>query len=94
MLEQKVDIPGILIKYIEDSCISYKISIKLVNWVKKIVATDIPGSYAHQRFFKTINQLDSSFDNLTIFKRNFTDHFHQDIKQESSVAPTLAKFHH
>ena len=47
-----MDISGILINYIEDSFISYKISIKLVNFVKKVIATDIPGSYVLQIFFK------------------------------------------
>ena len=31
-----MEIPGILINYIEDSFISYKFSIKLANWVKKL----------------------------------------------------------
>ena len=49
---KKVDITGILINYIENSFISYKISIKEVNWVQKVIATDIPGLYVLQRFFK------------------------------------------
>ena len=47
-----MDISGILINYIGDSFISYKISIKLVNFVKKVIATDIPGSCVLQIFFK------------------------------------------
>ena len=47
-----MDITGILINYIENSFISYKISIKEVNWVQKVIATDVPGLYVLQRFFK------------------------------------------
>ena len=88
-----MDIPGIPINYIEDSFISYKISIKLVNWIK-IIAIDILESYALQRS-STINQLESTFDNLAISKRNLSSNlliiFIKTLQnRKTSVAATFA----
>ena len=93
LVEQKVNIPGMLINYIEDSFISYQFSINLANQVKKY-------SYWYtwitcsSEIFQTINQL-----TVAIFKRNLSYNlmiifFKTSQNRKSSVAASLtAKSH-
>ena len=67
-IERKVVIPRILITIYH----------KTGKLCKKVIATDIFGSYAFQNFFYTISQFGSYFDNLEIVILTFTNHFHED----------------
>ena len=102
-----MDIPGLLINYIkkiklsnildyvEDSFISCKISIKVVNWIK-IYSYWYTWIICSSEIFQTTNQLDSSFDNFSIFKRNLSDNLlvifiKTSRNRKSSVAATFGR---